>query len=394
MRSGRGNRCRAASRVDAVVVGGGPAGCLAAACLQATGRRVVLLNRLRTAQPAGAGAHVHRIPSASWQGLEALLPGFRQAVVEAGAVEGRLACQSSVDCDDAEPTPWLSRPLLDRAMRRRVKSAGVLVKDSCALQVTAPGKREWEVDYQLAGGRSSVARLRASLMIDASGSARAALGGVAVALGMPIPLLQVPGRDTYCSMRMTGVSLPPDAGALSLGDASTGRMIIQRLESSPEDGATHLLTLIARAGNHRVRAVNRTDIDLHGLVREDVRCAAVLERARPVTASLRFGPLPIQLLQMHRVAPAAPGWLAIGDALLVTSPAKGLGISWAVLQAERLRKGLSDGLQSDELRCSLGELAEAAWLRASFAEALEDDGFHPDNSFDPERDQNQESCHA
>ncbi|MCC5868147.1 MAG: hypothetical protein JJU27_06510 [Gammaproteobacteria bacterium] len=375
-------------------MGGGPAGCLAATLLHATGRRVLLLHRSRGSHGKGAGAHAHRIPSESWLALERILPGLHREVIEAGATQGSLHCLSAGAGNDAAVTPWLSRRLLDRLMRRRTAAAGVIVKDVSALHVAALTTRQWEIDYQPADGRSRIAHSRAPLLVDASGSARAALAGVAGALGSAIPLLQVPGQDHYWSVRLADIALPWGAGALSLDSDRAGRVIIQRLESGSDDGATHLLTCIVRGESRGTEGAKPTPTDLLSALSADPELADMLANARPVAPPNRFGPLPIQLLQMHRVGAAAPDWLALGDALLVTPPAKGLGIAWAVLQAERLRAGLDAGLESDELRRSLGEFAEAAWLSASFEQALEDDGFHPRNSFDLLRDQSEESCHA
>lgn len=185
----------------AVVIGGSMAGLLAARVLAVHFRRVTIVEKddlcegpgLRKGVPQGA--HVHTLLLKGLEIVSELLPGLREALVDGGAIEADVGTvdwyQSGVwklRVPTGQRGLLLSRPLLEREVRRRVsslpnvaflwgrKTAGLLAAANC---------REIEgVKLERKTGESE--ELRADLVVDASGRGSQAPHWLA-ALGFPVP---------------------------------------------------------------------------------------------------------------------------------------------------------------------------------------------------------------
>ena len=183
-----------------MVVGAGVGGLAAAAALSRHFPRVIVLERdallpetlLRQGVPQGR--HVHGLLAGGLDALEALLPGFRDDLLSAGAVPVRLSTDQRLEVPGFDPFPQrelgisnisLSRPLLERVLRQRVMRlpqaelrCGVRVK---AMMPTADGQG-------IAGVRvgPAEASIEAGLVVDASGRGALTLEALQV-MGMAVP---------------------------------------------------------------------------------------------------------------------------------------------------------------------------------------------------------------
>ncbi len=305
--------------LDALVVGGGPAGCAAAYWLARAGRRVVLAERKRYPREKVCGDGLTPRAIAELAGM-----GFDFAAAGLHRVRGlRLAA-----ADRARLVPWPSQPGLpdwgavvrradlDRQLAGLAAAAGVDVREGVTAAPLLEGRRVAAVTLTTDGG---VERLLPRLVIVADG-ALSRFGrqlGVARDRRRPVGLA---ARGYYRSARSRDAFLDVD---LRVRDAA-GRIVPGYGWVFPMGDGTVNLGAISLRSAGRWKGVNTSalldgfaaamgpvwDLDPEPLARP---------RGGMLAMGLASGPV------------AGPNWLVAGDAAGTINPATGEGISYALV---------------------------------------------------------------
>ncbi len=366
----------------AVVIGAGMGGLAAAGALRSHFDEVVVLERDslpdRPDHRAGApqGRHVHALLAAGQQALEALLPGFTEALVAAGAVKVRANADTRVEMPGYDPFPprdhgWLtyaaSRPLLEFVARQRAEAAGVVFLARCpvrGLETTPDGAAIVAVRFERDGGQ--IEQLPCDLVVDASGRAGPTLT-LLERLGRPAPEATKIGVDfAYATqvfeppadapsdwkivMTMPGPTGPPRGGLLA-----------------PLEGGLWILS-IGSVGE----GLPPADMAAFMASVESLRTRTIPEairRARPIGEVTCYGFRESFRRHFDRLAPLPRGLIPLGDSICRFNPVYGQGMTVAAQEAVRLRALLDqragaadplDGL-STAFFAEIEPVIDAAW---------------------------------
>ena len=336
----------------AVVVGAGVGGLAAAAALSRHFPRVIVLERdallpetlLRQGVPQGR--HVHGLLAGGLDALEALLPGFRDDLLSAGAVPVRLSTDQRLEVPGFDPFPQrdlgisnisLSRPLLERVLRQRVMRLPQ-VELRCGVRVTAMMPT---ADGQgIAGVRMGPAEasIEAGLVVDASGRGALTLEALQV-MGMPVPPESNIEVDIRYTCAVFELPMQSDRGwkvlATRPDPAKTGRRAIM----FPIEGPSRwLLGLGGVAGDSAPTDLSGY-LEYAGTLRTPTAYEAIrLGRLQGDIARFAFP----RNLRRHfeRLPVFPPGLIPIGDAICRINPAYGQGMSIAAQEAVLLDRSL------------------------------------------------------
>lgn len=362
----------------AIVVGAGMGGLAAAAALAPHFAHVLILDR--DALPDNAGprvgvgqsAHIHQLLKGGEDSLEGLLPGFRAALMAAGAVPMRVGLDIDLldfggllkPVDAGFSVASLSRPAYEQALRGCVTALA-----DVTLRGDTPVKRIAVAEGRCTGVEfESGDHVEADLVVDAT--------------GLNAPLAQQLADDGHASFETenirinvaytTGRFARPEAWA----HETRGFFF---LPAAPD---THFGLLLPVENNEWMvalggRGSNSPPRDLEGFIAYASRMATpeIFDRIRDAkqTSDLRTYRKAFATRRRFDQAALWPERLVpIGDAMSSVNPTYGQGMSVAALQAAELHRQLGqraasgaglDGLVRDFLAPAF-EISDRAWSLA------------------------------
>lgn len=309
-------------RFDAVVIGGGPAGSLAALHLNRAGWRTALIEKRQRHTAKTCGHCLHR---RGLRRLEALGLGDVVAhaqvgasaqlrVHEAGRRGQRTAAFDLTFHRETEPPSVLvRRDVFDQALIDRARREGVIVFQPAAAKVSSGGRGRVAVRID-----DAVERLRCNLIVGADGL-RSAVARLIDADGGSA---RVGGKFGF------SFDLPASAGADDLGRDAVDMFVTELGYLGvvrEQDGTLHVAALVQQ----------RASRDLFRFVRETAGQFEALRAAgfenlcrRDVRALHGAGPIPWRAKRV-----SGRGVALVGDAAEFIEPFTGEGMCWAIESA-------------------------------------------------------------
>ncbi|MGE0815584.1 MAG: NAD(P)/FAD-dependent oxidoreductase [Vicinamibacterales bacterium] len=335
---------------DVVVVGGGPAGALAALLLARRGYRVRVFERARfprpklcgdTLNPGALATLARHADTGPLLARGRPLHGMRLSGTGGPAVEARyprgLAGLTIVRRD------------LDDALLRQAAAAGAAIEDGVLVRGAAPGAGV--VDGVIVATARGDRRHQARLVVGADGRTSALAGGLGLAWTPRRPRRWAFG--TYAE----GV----DGTAPDLGEMHVRRG--RYLGLAPvADGVTNVCVVVPRAA--AARFTSSPWEALRAALADDPVLSARLAGARPVARVVSLGPMAREIR-----AAGVPGLLLAGDAAGFIDPMTGDGLRLAIdgavlaadLAAEVLEGRVSRHRASDALTRRRTRAFAAKW---------------------------------
>lgn len=317
--------------VDVAVVGGGPAGAVAARCLASWGRRVAVFERSRYSEPR----YGETLPPETMPLLDAL--GLREelAHVEAAESPGTVSSWGGdpVETDFVRNVHGaglhVDRAGFDRALARAAEDAGASLSTGVTVTDVAGDGGAWRV-------ATSRGPATARVVVDAAGR----LGHV------------IPRRRTAYADKLIAVT------ALLRHRRARPSDLRTYVETTPHGwwysapvGASRTVAMFFTDGVEHRRGISPPgELDGAPLTRARMAGAEVVdERVLPVRSGLR-GPV------------AGPGWVAVGDSAASYDPVSGAGIHKALGQGALAAAAVHAALEGD----SAAQLLYEERVRADF----------------------------
>lgn len=339
---------------DALVIGGGIAGLLAARVLAEFFDAVVVVERdafPEAAEPRKGvpqGQHVHALLRSGQLAIEALLPGFERALIDAGAVPMRPARDALV-VDDLDRWPLSdigpmitsqSRPLFETMLRRRVMALpNVAFEQGWVVRelATQSGRVTGVVCHARTEGDAPPRRLTAELVVDASGNTGQGRRWLEASGFAPPPQTAITVNIGYASCMF---EIPDDADRAWSAVRVSGRAPAQgRLGLMlPIEGRRWILSVGGRAGDHPPGDVDGFMAFVRALPHPTIYEA--IRHARRVGPVARFGIAASRLSHFEQLPGLPEGYLPIGDSVCTFNPIYGQGMGVAALQAKALHETL------------------------------------------------------
>jgi 2-polyprenyl-6-methoxyphenol hydroxylase-like FAD-dependent oxidoreductase len=369
----------------AIVLGAGMAGLLAAQALSSHFRRVTIVERDSLPTTASnrpgvpQGDHLHVVLPAGQQAIDALLPGFADELVAAGAVTVDIPSDvlllSAAGWIDRFPARHrlisATRALIEWCTRRRVLATpGVDVIDGAAIAGLIPGwdgRRVSGIHVDDPDGRSdSRAALRADLVVDATGR-RSRLPEWLDRLGFERP------KETRIDASMSYASRlyrrPPGdrdwkAAFIQAKPPATGRMAVLI-----EVEADRLLLTVQGVAGDQPPHDETGFVDFVRSLRSPVIHETIRD-AEPLSPIVGFADTVNRRRHYERLRRWPERLIAIGDSACSFNPVYGQGVAVAAMTAVRLDRALArrrrnlDGLAS-AFRREVAGAGAAAWTIAT-----------------------------
>lgn len=373
----------------AVVIGAGVGGLSAAAALSTHFDEVMVVDRDMLPMEPGSRAgvpqdrHPHGILAGGLQALETLLPGYRDALADAGAVSVNLFRDFRFERPDIGSMPQrdcgvtilsASRPLIEVVLRRKVMAiSNIDFRSGCrALEIVGSGARP-AVRLQERAGVPTLTP--ADLVIDAGGRGTLTLA-LLDELGWTKPAETIVGVD----ISYTSVVLPwaPDEARnwqMAFTDADPPDLPCAAFLLPVEQGCCYLAL-----AEHHAPSRPRNWADLLGTLRR-LRTTTIYDT---VCNLCPIGDLRHFLLEESRwrhfesLPKLLPGVLPLADSLCRFNPIYGQGMSVAAREAKLLRdvlgqvEGEADPIAALQARfmSNVGALLQFPWaigVNADFA---------------------------
>jgi len=317
--------------VEAIVVGGGPAGSSVAAAIARGGRRVMLLDKANFPRHKACSEYIN---SGGVQLLDEM--GMLDEVIRAGAhrmeamvvhsPNGQRFVADFPKAEAGRAALGLSRHRLDHLLLERAKDAGVDVREGARVRkVLREGGRIAGVEATIDGAHETI---RASIVIGADGRNSV----VVRELGLSVPIRWP--RKTGLVAHYRGVA---DLGCS--GEIHVGRRAYAGV-APLEDGLTNVAIVVdARAVETRSGSI---DALFENVIRDLPEVARKLAKAERVGGIRGVGSM------AHRVRrTTGDGFLLVGDAASFLDPFTGEGIyealKGAALAAPIVIAALNDG---------------------------------------------------
>ncbi|MEU3895223.1 FAD-dependent monooxygenase [Streptomyces sp. NPDC045251] len=374
--------CAGTARDDAVVVGAGIAGLLAAKALAGHYRRVTLVDRDRLPERpvvrsgAPQGAHGHMLLGRGLTALESLLPGIRANLVAGGAepvdLPGDAIWLSSAGLwrrfRPGMPTVSLSRDLVERTLRRRVLDDPRIEcrsgTEGIGLATSQDGRTVTGLRIRRRGEGGSEHTLPASLVIDAGGRGSHCCEWLAEA-GYPAP----EETSVECS-----VGYASRFFARPSNDRDWRLMLLQAQPPRhtrsgmifPVDGDRWLVSLV---GRHEDHPPNDADgfLEFAAGLRSPVLYEA-LRSAEPLSGVRGFKVPRSYRRRFDRMERWPDNFAVIGDAACALNPVYAQGMTVAAISALELRAELRRPMEpgrTKRLRDRMVRASADAWLFTS-----------------------------
>lgn len=363
----------------AVVLGAGIAGLCAAAALRHAVDTVVVLERdpldeKREPAPRRGvpqSSQLHNLLGAAQANLEALLPGFLDALAAAGAMRGRVSADTHVyelglrmpERDLGLAIVCARRPVIEHAARRMLlEDQRVRVQDGTVASgvVIERGAIRGVLAEDTAAGRREL--IDAELVVDATGTGSQAPRWLAAA-GYEVPEQVRSVSQWYASALYRR---PPDTGSANrfwlvfpTPPQTRGGL------ASPVDRATVNVSL--NGGAHDMPPRTNEEFGAYARSLEDPVIAELMASATPVAVPTVFRRMFAFWRHFEEMTVRPAGFLPIGDAFATLNPLFGQGMSVAAKQGAALAEvARASALEDvDELtRRYVGEAAavvQQAW---------------------------------
>lgn len=338
--------------VEVIVLGGGAAGLVSASILADLGKQVTLIDNGFGAKPQWD--HIHLLEDEPWQDLCELVPGFEQALIDAGAASGAEVLLQRDLSSSAGKRVRPSRRLIDETLFKILPKGVTRV----SARVASLELNEFGVEVALEDGH----KCHGTLLIDASGRGRASLSAIARIQGTQAELHQGPAGGSYVSAIAEGPYLPNEKIALRTRYEETGVLLLK------EENSQWRLTL--QLENHC--SGDSAKDELQKIISSSIQVGRhnLFSGTRIVGEPFLFGSVRAEYLAWSESAIRGIPWIILGDALLTTPPWLGWGFAQLTNQVQLLRQGLRDCNSIDDIRSSIQRNARDAWLQATMKETL------------------------
>jgi 2-polyprenyl-6-methoxyphenol hydroxylase-like FAD-dependent oxidoreductase len=321
---------------DALVLGGGPAGLLAAAALDRCGVDVLIVDQDEppTADADGRdgvphGAQLHNLLGRGQQHFEELLPGYLEALVSAGGSAADVASQTHVF--------ELGIQMPERALGLQLLSAPrTLIEGVARALLSWTVKQQWATRVlglrmsadRVSGVETSAGPLGAGLVVDALG----ANSPVSRWSGKPTDETMFSARQWYSTLTFRRPSEHLGAPDFWLtfpsAQGTRGGLV------SPLGGNCWSVSVSGRANDPA--PTNPQEFGDYLAALEDDRIATVLDSAEPINRPRTFG-RPVARWRRFDEQECHPrGLLHLGDSVAALNPLLGQGLSVAAWQASIL----------------------------------------------------------
>lgn len=306
-------------QVDALVIGAGPAGALAARGLTLRGRSVLLVDKQRFPRPKVCGCCLNRAAVASLEsvglvGLLEVLGGrpLSQLNLTAGGRTARVALPRGVA---------LSRAALDGGLVDAAKQAGVVFRDGVSAKVRGPGNSAAE-GHLIELGSDETLRARVVVVADGlGGSSLAKLDGFEIAT-RPASRL---GFGGVTQTAWDGPVIP--RGTIAMACGRLGYLGAVRLEDGRIDFAAAVDAGAAKAAGGLAALAQQLLVEA-GMNDEKYSGAGAGGGAWPLEEVETWRATPT--LTRRRARLAGPGLFVVGDAAGYVEPFTGEGMAWAI----------------------------------------------------------------
>jgi 2-polyprenyl-6-methoxyphenol hydroxylase-like FAD-dependent oxidoreductase len=374
----------------AIVIGAGIGGLAAGGALAPFFQQVVILERDRlpdvaeTRAGAAQGRHTHGLLAGGLKALDEIFPGYRQALVEAGAITIRVAQDVRFERADIGALPQrdlgisylcASRPLIELVLRRQLESFdNVKIWPECKVTEilsAKPARAAHGVRFDMKSGEAEL--LHADLVVDASGRPTLTMA-LLEALRITPPAVTEIGVDINYATAIVDIPAPA---------AHDWKMVLT--QPNPPKLARYGVLLPVESGRWMVTICRHGHVErldswekFLGACRELITPTIydALRPTKPIGDIRHHGFSASSWRHFEKSVHLPRGLLPIADSLCRFNPIHGQGMSSAALQARLLRNALERAsvttdpiaVLQDDFLGEVSTLLETPWGMAANAD--------------------------